>query len=126
MFGRELAGHPEQTVFEKPIISNLALKKAAEQHDILLSARFIYKLLTMCLLEQEGILDDIYIKDNEGQMSLLVNLFEDQSNIEVVKLAMEEISWTHKFAVASQLCRKQDGADAKVSLMLRMRAMQTS
>jgi hypothetical protein len=45
-----------------PIIVDSKLKKTAEENSIPLSARLIYNLLVMSLLEEEGLLDDFMVE----------------------------------------------------------------
>jgi hypothetical protein len=44
------------------IIVDCKLKKTAEDFSIPLSGRLIYNLLVMCLLEEEGLLDDFMVE----------------------------------------------------------------
>lgn len=53
-------GHGQGPV--SPIIVDSKLKKIAEDFSIPLSARLVYNLLVMYLLEEEGLLDDFKVE----------------------------------------------------------------
>ena len=58
--GVDLMGHGQGPV--SPIIVDSKLKKIAEDFSIPLSARLVYNLLVMYLLEEEGLLDDFKVE----------------------------------------------------------------
>ncbi len=64
-----------------PIITNSKLKKAAEDFRIPLSARLIYDLLFMYLLEEEKLLDDFMVKRLYPGILQIATLFRTESNV---------------------------------------------
>jgi hypothetical protein len=58
-FGRELDGQRHRS--ESPIIIDSQLKKAAEDLAISVSARLVYNLLVMLLLDEEELMNDFMI-----------------------------------------------------------------
>ncbi|EHK43119.1 uncharacterized protein TrAtP1_001696 [Trichoderma atroviride] len=91
------------------------LKKAAEELRIPLSSRFVYDLLSMVLLEEEGLMDDLIVK----KVQTVSDWFETESNDMIVKLAMAQTTWREKFNVAARLYGREDAADDDVANELR-------
>lgn len=60
--GVDMNGQKQDSI--SPIIVDPKLKKAAEDFRIPLSSRLIYNLLILCLLEEEGFLDEFRPKDS--------------------------------------------------------------
>lgn len=87
------------------------LKKAAEEMRIPLSSRFIYDLLSMALLEQEGLMDNQIVK----KIQTVSGWFETESNDKIAKLAMAQATWRESFCVAARLYGREDAADDEVA-----------
>ena len=103
-----------------PIIVDSKLKKAAEDFRIPLSARLIYNLLVMYLLEEEGLLDDIMVERLYPGILQLTTLFGTESNASIVRLAMTQTTWLEKFCMAFRLYGQADVADHAVAERLRI------
>lgn len=87
------------------------LKKAAEEMRIPLSSRFIYDLLSMALLEKEGLIDNWIVK----KIQTVSDWFETESNDKIAKLAMAQATWRESFCVAARLYGREDAADHDVA-----------
>jgi hypothetical protein len=103
-----------------PLILNPALKKAAEEMKITISAKLVYILLSMVLVEQEGLLDAFEVKRMEPGIVLVVNLFRGEEIARVARLAVAQESWVEKFLVALELFWREDDADVPFAMLLRM------
>ena len=102
------------------IIVDPKLEKAAENLDIPLSSRLIYTLLSMCLLEEEGLLDDFMVERFKPGLLQVVALFQTESNARIVRLTMAQKTWLEKFCTALKLYGRADVADHDVAERLRM------
>jgi SET domain len=103
-----------------PIIVDSKLKKAAEDFSIPLSARLIYNLLVMCLLEEEGLLDDFMVERlNPGILQTTAS-FKTESNARIARLAITQKTWLEKFCMAFRLYGRGDVADHVIAVRLRM------
>ena len=103
-----------------PIIVDPELKKAAETCSIPLSARLVYNLLSMFLMQEEGLLDYLMIERMSPSIELLPRLFQTANNAELAKLAMTQNTWTEKFCVASRLWGKRDSGDDVAGQLFRL------
>ena len=65
-----------------PIIVDSKLKKTAEDFSIPLSARLVYNLLVMCLLEEEGLLDDFMVERFNPGILQMTALFRQEATPE--------------------------------------------
>ncbi|KAF4627660.1 hypothetical protein G7Y89_g10494 [Cudoniella acicularis] len=102
------------------IIADPDLKKAAEEFRIPISNRFIYNLLVVYLLEEEGLLDDFMSERLVPGIVLMVAWFGTESNARIARLAMARETWVERVCVAFALYGRADRADDDVALMLRM------
>lgn len=103
-----------------PIIVDSNLKKAAEDFRIPLSARLIYNLLSMCLLEEEGLLDDFMVERLYPGIMQIANSFQTESNASIARLAMTQKTPLEKFCMALRLYGRADVADHAFAERLRM------
>jgi hypothetical protein len=103
-----------------PIIVDSKLKKTAEDFSIPLSARLIYNLLVMCLLEEEGLLDDFMVERFNPGLLQITALFQTGSNARIARQAMAQETWQEKFCVAFGLYGRGDVADHATAVSLRM------
>jgi hypothetical protein len=113
--GVDLNGQKQGTA--RPIIFDPNLKKAAE--DFPLSARLIYNLLVMTLLEEEGLLDDFMVKRFNPGMLQITALFKTESNARIARLAMAQETWLEEFCTAFSLYGRADVADHAIVVALR-------
>ncbi|PNP48780.1 hypothetical protein TGAMA5MH_00234 [Trichoderma gamsii] len=90
------------------------LKKAAEELRIPLSSRFLIDLLSMALLEEEGLMDDLIVK----KVQTVSGWFETERNDRIAKHAMAQATWREKFCVAARLYGREDAADHDVAMEL--------
>lgn len=116
--GVDLDGQ-RQDAPDRPLITDPQLKRAAETFRIPLSSRFIYGLLMMSLLEQEGLLDDFLAERLGRNVSVPFAMFETESNVQVAKLAMAQHDWLGRLCVAFQLYGRADAADQAVATLFR-------
>jgi SET domain len=103
-----------------PIIVDSELKKKAEDFSIPLSARLIYKILVMSLLEEEGLLDDFMVERLNPGIVELATLFQTGSNVRIVRQVMAQRTWQEKLGIAFGLYGREDVADPDVAAGLRM------
>ncbi|KAF1956721.1 SET domain-containing protein [Byssothecium circinans] len=102
------------------IIFDAELKRNAEAFNIPLSARLIYRLLTMVLLENEGLLDDFTVKRMEPGILPLALSFQTTSNLELAVLAVAQQRWIEKLCAALKLWGRKDEADRAVAIRLKI------
>jgi hypothetical protein len=103
-----------------PIIVDSKLKKTAEDFSIPLSARLIYNLLVMCLLEEEGLLDDFMVERFNPGILQTTALFQTGSNARIARQAMAQETWQEKFCMAFGLYGREDVADHATAVRLQM------
>jgi SET domain len=103
-----------------PIIIDSKLKKAAEDFSIPLSARLIYDLLVVYLLEEEGILDNLMVVRLGPGILRTVAEFKTESNAKISRLAMAQETWLEKLCMAFRLYGRGDVADDAIAVRLRM------
>ncbi|KAK1753168.1 hypothetical protein QBC47DRAFT_387916 [Echria macrotheca] len=114
--GVDLDGR-RQDAPDRPLIADPQLKRAAETFRIPLSSRFIYGLLVMSLLEQEGLLDDFLAERLSRNVWVPFAAFETESNVQVAKLAMAQQDWLGRLCVAFQLYGRADAADQALATL---------
>jgi hypothetical protein len=102
------------------IILDPELKKVAEDFNIPLSARLIYELLVVYLLEEEGFLDHFLVGRLRQAMMWTAASLKTESNSRIVRLAMEQETWLGKLCVAFRLYGRGDAADCEVAVKLRL------
>ena len=103
-----------------PIIVDSKLKKTAEDFSIPLSARLIYNLLVMFLLEEEGLLDDFMVERFNPGILQTTAFFQTGSNARIARQAMAQETWQEKFCMAFGLYGRGDVADHTTAVRLRM------
>ncbi|KAK2747986.1 hypothetical protein FQN57_001577 [Myotisia sp. PD_48] len=113
MVGVDLDGHRQSHA--SPIIFDSKLKDVAEAFSIPVSARLIYKLLVMFLLEEEGLLDYLSIRRKNTDILKIAGLFRTASNARIASLAVVQSTWLEKFCMASRLYGRKDTADQIIS-----------
>lgn len=94
------------------IILESGLKKAVEDFSISISARLIYNLLVMCLLEAEGLLDNFMMERLKPGILKTASWFCTESNTRIAKLAMAQETWAGSFGWLSTF------TDEKIRLMI--------
>lgn len=114
--GGDLDVQAQDSTLPFSIDPELKLKEAAEELRIPLSSRFVYDLLSIVLLEEEGLMDDLIVK----KIQTVSDWFETESNDKIAKLAMAQATWREKFCVAARLYGREDAADHDVATELRM------
>ncbi len=115
--GIDLEGQRQTSA--SPIIFDSKLRKSADEFSIPLSARLIYNLLVMYLLEEEGLLDDFMVKRMNSGIQHTTSWFKTESNAVIARLAIAQESWLRKFCVAFRLWGREDAADHTIALALR-------
>jgi hypothetical protein len=102
-----------------PIIFDPKLRKEAEGFRIPLSARLIYELLTMYLLEEERLMDDFVVERFNPAILHISTLFKTESNARIARLAVAQETWLEKLCVAFGLYGRRDAADHLSAMALR-------
>lgn len=101
-----------------PIIVDSKLRNAAESLSIPISSRFIYILLTIFLIEEEGLLDDFMLDRLRPGLIRVAGLFRLESNCSIAGHAMSQKSWLERLLVGFELYGRRDTADHEVILAL--------
>ncbi|KFY19513.1 hypothetical protein V491_04395 [Pseudogymnoascus sp. VKM F-3775] len=121
MRGLHYLTHGEDVIPDAmPIITDAVARRAAEDFNTPLSARFIYTLLIMKLLEEEGLMEHFLVARMAPGIERTADMFATESNSRVARLAMAQETWLGKLRVASRLYGKGDGNDAMVAAGLRV------
>jgi hypothetical protein len=102
-----------------PIIVDYGLRDAAETFCIPISSRRVFTLLTIFLIEEEGLLDDLMVERLNPSLIGTISLFKSTSNQSIATLALSQESWLKKLLVGLQLYGRKDAADHEVTLALR-------
>lgn len=116
--GVDLNGQKQDST--SPIIVDPKLKKAAEDFRIPLSSRLTYTLLILCLLEEEGLLDDFMVERFNPGILQVVTMFQTESNASIARLAMTQNTWLEKFCTAFRLYGRTDVGDHVAAKLYRM------
>ena len=95
------------------------MKKAAERFEFPLSARLIYDLFIVVLLEEEELLDDFMVEGLNPGIMQITDAFKIPSNAKLAKLALAQETWLGKFCTALSLDGRADSADRSISEKLR-------
>jgi hypothetical protein len=101
------------------IIFDSQLRKQAQEFDISISSRFIYYLLTVYLLEEEGLLDGFRLERLMPGITVTKNCFENRSNVKLARLALAQPTWFGRVCVAFSMYGREDVADQETSVMFR-------
>jgi hypothetical protein len=114
LHGRDLDGSKSTTIIVDP-----EMKKAAQELNITLSARLVYNVLVMVLLDQEGLLDDIQAEKFGSRVLQMPNLFKTESNTRIAKLVVVQQTPLDKFCVANKLYGQADAGDELIAALFR-------
>lgn len=102
-----------------PIIFDPKVKKAAERFELPLSARLIYDLFIVVLLEEEQLLDHFMVEGLNPGIKQITNAFKIPNNARIAKFALVQKTWLGKFCTALRLDGRADTADRSISEKLR-------
>lgn len=103
------------------IITDVQLRISAETFAIPFGNRLFYLMLTMVMLEEEGLLDELLKARMEPGISFVAKAFTTESNVKIVKVAMAQMTWQGKMMVAMRLYGKKDAADEIMANFFRMK-----
>ncbi|KFX91197.1 hypothetical protein V490_06040 [Pseudogymnoascus sp. VKM F-3557] len=117
--GEDIVGDPAPAAVA-PLITDDRIRAAAEDFNTPLSARFVYALLFMQLLEEEGLMDHFLVARMSPGIEQTASFFEDERNSRIARLALAQETWLGKLSVAARLYRQGDSNDARVASALRM------
>jgi hypothetical protein len=120
--GLHYLSHGEDPIGQtrSPIIVDPKLRKAAEDFCISISDRLIYNLLTACLLEEEGLMDDYIAERWSRGLLQTAALFKTEANAKIARLAMAQETWLKKLCMAFRLYGQGDVADHDLTVNLRI------
>jgi hypothetical protein len=102
------------------IIVDSKLNRAAEGFSIPLSARLIYNILVVYVLEEEELLDDFMIGRLSPGILQTTAWFETESNTKIARLVIVQKTWLEKLCMAFRLYGREDVADYAITVRLRM------
>ncbi|TWU72887.1 hypothetical protein ED733_004199 [Metarhizium rileyi] len=97
--------------FGRPLITNVALNRAAINHEITASELFFNTALTALVAEQEEILHPILEEVLTKLLLKIAILLQRPVNSMLAKLAMGKKTWAEKVVVAILLRGRKDGVD---------------
>ncbi|KAJ6183861.1 hypothetical protein N7519_005162 [Penicillium mononematosum] len=107
-------------ISQSPLIVDPKVKAVAEARNIPLTSRMVLHLLTVVLLEEEGLLDDWAVKIIEPGVVKPVALFLSEYNHEIGELALTRDTWLKKLQVAFELYGRADPADKIITRMFQL------
>jgi len=110
----------ERLKSSSPIIFDPELRKEAEEFYTPFSARFLYNVLMMYLLEEEGLMDHFVFEGCNPTILKLSTLFRTESNGKIARLAVAQETWLEKLFVAFRLYGRADAADHLSAIGMRM------
>ncbi|KAF2666884.1 SET domain-containing protein [Microthyrium microscopicum] len=113
--------HGPQEDLTTPLFLDLSYKRKAENFRVRLSTRLIAGLLTIAMLEEEGLLDDLMLQRMQPALKV-AGWFKTKSNVAIVKRVMKQSTWAGKFNESLWLWNRDDSADEEV--MVGMKAYQ--
>ncbi|SPO01693.1 related to hexose transporter protein [Cephalotrichum gorgonifer] len=96
---------------ETPVIFDPELRKAAETFDLPMASRFVYNILTIILLEEEGLSDDLAVGALCRSVTKTTLMLESESISRVANLAIEQDSLFEMLRVAFGIYGRKDGGD---------------
>lgn len=116
--GRGLDGKPQSA--EMQMIVDCDLRKRAERLDIGVADRLVYYLLTMVLLQQEGLLDKFMVERMQPGISNLVTSLRTVENKIIIKDALTRNTWEERLGACLEMWGKRDDGDAALKLRLEL------
>ncbi|KAH7116297.1 hypothetical protein EDB81DRAFT_767334 [Dactylonectria macrodidyma] len=114
--GVDLEGQKQSS--DSSIIVDPRLKHAAETFSIPLSSRLVYGLLSICLLEEEGLLDDFMVERLSPSVFTAAKLFTRKNNAKIAGLVMKQGTWPEKLFMSFRLYGREDAADHELSKLM--------
>lgn len=106
----------KKQIHGQPLITDRKLKQAAERRELELSSIFVFYLLTIALLESEGLLDQFKLDRLIPSVRRLANWFQTPSNAAIASAAMKEPTAAQRLFVAVGLYGKLDAFDCAAEL----------
>jgi hypothetical protein len=116
--GQRHGGHGHDSA-QRPLIFDPVLKKAAEELEIPTSSRLIYLLLTMVLLEEEGLLDGYMVERFAPSLRFVSRSFSLKSTASIAAFAMVQKRCIERLCVAMHLWGRADPGDGAVQAVLK-------
>lgn len=93
------------------IIADAELRVRAEKFDIGVADRFVYTVLTMVLLEQEGLLDKLMLERMQRGIWPLIMALETSRNLSIFEEVMATVKWEDRFGECLKLWGRKDAGD---------------
>jgi len=91
------------------------------KRSIPVSSRLIYRLLSVVLLDDKGLLDDFMLQRLWPGISTLAGAFGSKENAMIAQLALEQDTWVKKLEVAFKLFGRRDPIDVTFAEILRLK-----
>ncbi|KAK8043831.1 hypothetical protein PG994_012669 [Apiospora phragmitis] len=101
------------------IIPDPGVRKEVAEFRTPLSAQLIYNLLTVCLMEAEGILDEFEVGRLQPGFTAMATMFRRPRNASIARRAMAQSTPTERLRVAFALYGRADEADEEMARVLR-------
>ncbi|KAK7923689.1 SET domain-containing protein 5 [Apiospora marii] len=106
------------------IIADPAVRKQVAEFRTPLSSQLVYNLLTVCLMEAEGILDDFEFGRLHPSCTAMAKMFRRPKNASIARRAMAQSTPSERLRVSFELYGCSDAADEQMANTLR--AMQAA
>ncbi|KAJ6781957.1 hypothetical protein PWT90_02022 [Aphanocladium album] len=103
----------KRQICRRPLIVDSKLKQAAEHRELELSSIFIYYLLTMALLDSEGLLDHFKLGSLLPCVQTLATLFQTPSNAMIALRAIKQPTAAERLFVGAGLYGQLDSFDRR-------------
>ncbi|KAK8097387.1 hypothetical protein PG984_016526 [Apiospora sp. TS-2023a] len=100
------------------VIADPAIRKEVAELRTPLSSQLVHTLLTVCLMEAEGILDDFEVGRLQPGITAMATMFRRPNNASIARHAMAQSTPSERLRVAFGLYGRADEADQEMAYML--------
>ncbi|KAK7968756.1 hypothetical protein PG996_002819 [Apiospora saccharicola] len=100
------------------VIADPAIRKEVAELRTPLSSQLVHNLLTVCLMEAEGILDDFEVGRLQPGITAMATMLRRPKNASIAKRAMAQSTPSERLRVAFGLYGRADEADQETPYML--------
>lgn len=100
------------------VIADPYVRKEVAEFRTPLSSQLVYNLLTVCLMEAEGILDDFEVRRLQPGITTMATMFRRPKTASIARRAMAQSTPSERLSVAFGLYGCVDEADQEMAYML--------
>lgn len=101
------------------VVFEVGLRRKAEKFDIGAADRLVYIILTMVLLEQEGLLDRFMLERMQCSICHLIMALKTPDNITIVEEIMTKKAWDERLGACLRLWGRVDAGDEALRSQLK-------